>query len=308
MISVAVIGAGLSGLSCARTLRAGGARVVVFEKSRSLGGRCATRCWEGHVVDHGAQYFTMRDPAFRAEMERLIGPDLRRLEAPILDAAGAIHRPEEERWYHAAGNNRLGRALAEGLDLRMETTVTPPELHAGRWKVQGETFDFVVSSAPWPQTLALLGRPLVASSYAPCLTAFFAYADDRLPPAYARSAPGEELAWAACENHKPGRVQPGSLVFVAQASPAFSAAHLEADPTTWAALLQARLEADWRLDPAARGATFTHRWRYARRGEAIAPPDLPPGFFVSGDTTTESRVESAWLAGVRTAGEVIAAS
>lgn len=304
--SVAIIGAGLAGLSCARALLAAGVQVTIFEKSRSLAGRCATRKWEGHIVDSGAQYFTMRDAAFRAELETRCGGKLRWIDAPVVDATGNIHRPGEERWYHAEGNNRLGRALAEGLEIRLEATVAPPEFHGGRWHLLGGTFDAVVSSAPWPQTLALLGRAPDVSSYAPCLTAFFSYAGDLVPPAYARSAPDEDLAWSACENHKPGRVQPGSTVFVAQASPAFSEHHLEDEPLSWAEHLRHALEDAWKLPAAARGPIFTHRWRYARRIAAVDPGALPAGFFVAGDAVCDSRVESAWLSGRATAAAVAA--
>ncbi|HIP78813.1 MAG TPA: FAD-binding protein, partial [Kiloniellaceae bacterium] len=40
---IAVIGAGLAGLLCARRLQDAGLHPVVFEKSRGLGGRLATR-------------------------------------------------------------------------------------------------------------------------------------------------------------------------------------------------------------------------------------------------------------------------
>lgn len=61
----AVVGAGLSGLMCARTLQDHGLDVTVFEKSRGLGGRMANRRAEPNLrFDHGAQYFTARDHNF----------------------------------------------------------------------------------------------------------------------------------------------------------------------------------------------------------------------------------------------------
>ena len=51
---IAIIGAGLAGLSAARALTAAGHTPVVFEKSRGLGGRLATRRTEFGPIDHGA--------------------------------------------------------------------------------------------------------------------------------------------------------------------------------------------------------------------------------------------------------------
>jgi hypothetical protein len=72
--NIAVIGAGMAGLACARTLVQAGHRVTVFEKIR--------RRWRPHgqlhspfgTFDHGAQYFTVRDPALRRCLGRRAGP------------------------------------------------------------------------------------------------------------------------------------------------------------------------------------------------------------------------------------------
>ncbi|NBS49420.1 MAG: FAD-dependent oxidoreductase [Verrucomicrobia bacterium] len=121
-MQIAVIGAGISGLVCARRLMAGGHHVVVMEKSRSLGGRCATRKFGDHLVDTGAQYFTLRDAEIRKEVEEIAGDYLRKLEKPIL-VNGEMYRPGEERFYLANGNNRLGAFLSEGMDVRRESVV-----------------------------------------------------------------------------------------------------------------------------------------------------------------------------------------
>ncbi len=62
---VAIIGAGLGGLICARTLSDHGIKVQVFDKSRRPGGRAATRVQDTIQFDHGAQYFTIRDPRMK---------------------------------------------------------------------------------------------------------------------------------------------------------------------------------------------------------------------------------------------------
>lgn len=68
---VLILGAGLSGLKIARDLRAAGRRhVLVLDKGRGVGGRAATRRWDEVPVDHGAQFFTVRSPEFRAQTNR----------------------------------------------------------------------------------------------------------------------------------------------------------------------------------------------------------------------------------------------
>ena len=65
---VAIIGAGISGLACARRLRDAGLEATLFDKSRGIGGRFATRrANPGHpevAFDHGATHFTARSEGF----------------------------------------------------------------------------------------------------------------------------------------------------------------------------------------------------------------------------------------------------
>ena len=67
-LHIAVVGAGMAGVVCARTLVQAGHRVTVFEKSRGLGGRMSTRRTEFGGFDHGSQYFTVRDKRFETAL------------------------------------------------------------------------------------------------------------------------------------------------------------------------------------------------------------------------------------------------
>lgn len=62
---VGIEGAGIAGLSCAHVLREAGVPVTLFDKGREPGGRLSTRRGE-FAFDHGAQYFTADDDAFRS--------------------------------------------------------------------------------------------------------------------------------------------------------------------------------------------------------------------------------------------------
>ncbi len=66
---ILIIGAGLSGLKAAGDLHAAGRSVLLIDKGRGVGGRAATRRWDGARVDHGAQFFTARSDEFRAQVE-----------------------------------------------------------------------------------------------------------------------------------------------------------------------------------------------------------------------------------------------
>jgi len=306
---IAVIGAGLAGLSCASSLADGGTKTVVFEKSRSLAGRCATRKWGAHIVDHGAQFFTIHSEEFRRACSTLPSGSLCTLRAPVVGPAGEIVPGSGERHYLREGNNRFGRHLAANLDVRLEAPVTSVvPLDAG-WEVSGERFDGVVLTAPWPQSAALLGLPAAPDPFTRCLTAFFSYLvpfDAAQMPYAIADESGDPLAWSACENHKDGRVAGEETVFVVQASPAFSAEQFDRPPAAWLGQLQPMLEARWKLPSRQRLESFAHRWRYSKAAGGMAKPDLPANLWVAGDGFGTSRVESAWLSGRETALSILA--
>ncbi len=288
---IAIIGAGLAGIAAARGLEDRGAEVTLFEKSRGLGGRCATKRWLGHAIDHGAQYFTLRDPLFENEVQAACAAVLHRIEGPVRDEHGDP-LPDSGRWCHREGNSRLARDLSPGLTIR---TASPVE----EARTLLDAFDHVVSTAPWPQTARLFGIES-AFEYLPCIAVVLAYAGEWIGATratYAFSTPGEPLAWTACENHKPGRVESGHTVIVAHLGEAFSREHLERAPEEYPALVRQLVESRWEIPATALVDAFGHRWRYARIADRLELPDLPPRLHYVGDALSRSRVEDAWLAG-----------
>ncbi len=301
-LRIAIIGAGMAGVSAGRLLADRGDRVTLLEKSRGCGGRCATKRWEGHTVDHGAQYFTMRHPDFSAAVQQTCGETLGRIAAPVLDENSAT-LPDTGRYYHREGNSRLVRSMAAGLTLRTETTVTDARALLGE-------YDRVLSTAPLPQTAALFGQTTRAE-YSPCLTVLLAY---RCEPtglcreAYAVSDHTSDLAWSACENHKAGRIAAGCTVIVTQMSEAFSRRHIESPPAAYPALVRTMVERCWSLSSDNFLAALGHRWRYARVAKSHTAPALPEGCYFAGDALGTSRVEDAWLAGRAAALQIIQSS
>lgn len=304
---VAVIGAGLAGIAAARRMVERGVLVIVFEKSRGFGGRCASKRWEGQILDHGAQYFALRDEGFREAVTRACGEKLLKIAAPVLNGQGEEFRGGP-RYYHAEGNSRLVRDLATGLEVRTGKVLEKIEAEGQGWRIEGEFFDRVISTAPLPQTRKLAGLEPGPSEYVPCLTLLLLYQGERperTRQVYAFSdADDEEVIWTACENAKAGRVEHGKTALVVQASAAFSWARFEDNPQEWAVPLRKVAEEKWGLPSSAFLALHPHRWRYARVKAPWSAPELPPGWVFAGDALLESRVESAWLAGRKVAEEM----
>ena len=119
---VAVVGAGLAGLTCARALVARGFAVAVFDKGRSVGGRLAVRRVAPHTFDLGAQYFTARDPRFAREVEAWLADGAcQPWDARIVAiAADGSRRPAEPtaRFVGTPDMNAIAHHVGRGLDVR----------------------------------------------------------------------------------------------------------------------------------------------------------------------------------------------
>ena len=168
-LRVAVVGAGISGLICARTLVDHGTDVVVFEKSRGAGGRMATRrTAEGAQFDHGAQYLTVRDGRFERYVKSWLQDGI---VAPWESRIGTLTcgrwegtRTTTPRYVGVPGMSAICRHLAADLDIQFGRRVAQPERDHGGWRlrdIEGEhlgVFDCVITSAPAPQSAELLSE------------------------------------------------------------------------------------------------------------------------------------------------------
>jgi len=306
-MTTAIIGAGLAGLSCATALAAADRDVVLFDKGRAPGGRMATRRIETSAgtasFDHGAQYFTVRDPAFRAETTRWQAAGL----AAPWPAAGP------DAWVGTPGMTAPVRALAEPLTVHCPVQIDAIGRTEAGWTIGGLAFDALVVAVPAEQAGSLL-RPFHPdfatradqTPAAPCWTVMAAFPTRLdLPNTLRPADDGDPVGWAARNNAKPGRTGPESWVI--QAGPDWSRANLERTPEEITPLLLAAFAA--RLDdplPTALAAT-AHRWRYARSGAegSAALWDGTLRLGVCGDWLLAPRIEAAWLSGVRLADAIL---
>jgi predicted NAD/FAD-dependent oxidoreductase len=259
--SVAIIGAGMAGLAAARALTAAGIPIVIYEKSRALGGRVATRRIGGCLVDHGAQNVKPGESALADVMLReLPTEDLICIEAPVrlYTSDGQIWPPDpqyesEPKYAYRRGLTTLPKLLAQSLPIdlaaiRFESRIHRLEETAEEVVLRGEggveigRAALVIVTAPAPQAADLLGdsamqlrdlretldrvRTLRNVEYPSCLSVLLGYAAPHPdPPAYALLSEDRSAAllWLAFEHLKaPERAPGGEALLIAQLGPLFS--------------------------------------------------------------------------------------
>ncbi len=310
---VAIIGAGIAGLSCAAALARAGFKVSIFDKGRVPSGRMSTRLGQNWQCDHGAQYFTARDPQFRAEVARWEGAGVAaRWHAQVgrFDAGGAFSQGAEvDRFVGLPRMSAPGTWLASTLDVRSAVVISALRRDQGGWRlhVQDEGplavyFDAVVLAVPAPQAALLLRdiAPLQAAlaraaSMESCWAMLLQYPAPvalGFDAAFVNCGP---LRWVARDSSKPGRG--GIESWVLHASAEWSEAHVEHDAHSVAAHL---LPAFAALGAPAPSQWSAHRWRYARSAQTHNEVCIwvdGQGLGLCGDWLNGGTVEAAWLSG-----------
>jgi len=343
-MKVAIIGAGVSGLSCANALR-GHAEVVLFDKARGPWGRLASRSDvdSGESWDFGAQYFTARSDAFREEVDRLVALGTvaewqgRIVALALKDEASGLRDVGGGPRFVGVPTMRA-LALHWAHDLQVHTNARVISLERGpTWTLTTESgerhpdFDAVIIALPSHQALSLLSsvedstelppasrsEPLHAAvasvKMTPCWAAMVSF-DAPVPLPFdgafvgTPETPLSPLAWVARDSSKPGR--PDGERWVLHASPAWSEQHLEDDADAVARMLgQAFTELAQRLDvtlPTSR--MRVHRWRYAQAANPLdvgAIWDSTLTLGVCGDWCMGNRIEGAWLSGRHAAQDLL---
>lgn len=289
---IAVIGAGLAGLTCAAQLQQVGYRVVAIEKSRGLGGRVASYRLNGHRADRGSRYITENGRLLSVLVKMLRD---RQLLQPWTDIShtytpnGLIPQTPQTQYIVPEGMNTLGKLLG-----RRTTVWFSRRLHQltptaeGHWNLQLDAVTegssapleveakVVIVAIPAPQALLFLEKPLTEApdvlaalqrvQYDPCLTVMAKY------PAQAEAS---EIPWKSVDfeaetalfwvgldsSKRPNSDRP---VVVIHSSADFARSHFDAPDLDLVAdkLVHRAADAlgDWLRTPE---LVRLHRWRYA---------------------------------------------
>ena len=344
--SVALIGAGIAGLSCATKLQKAGYKVTLFEKSRGVSGRLSTRSNVTWQCDHGAQYFTARDPIFAAEVERWVNADIARLWQPGLKVFDGVnfeaktekHESSNLRYVGYPRNNMPSKWLAASLHVETETTITEIVKTGQRWQLFSkehglitERFDMLIFSIPAPQARIILERidtPLLtlcdSVAMRPCFALMLNLKHKLSCDFDGLFINNGPLSWAARDSSKPGRIKNlsndhESETWVLHASSDWSLANIDVAIeevaqkmlTAFKIILQSgsNLEAADQLDHALHEYSI-HRWLYAdcaQFSESVFGWDHHQNIGLCGDWLNGGKVQGAWLSGLMLAKQIIAA-
>jgi predicted NAD/FAD-dependent oxidoreductase len=310
---IAVIGAGIAGLACARELQSYGISVDVFEKSRGPSGRMSTRRTQDWSADHGAQYFTARNPRFIQEVQSWIEAGTAAIWKPKLKVYEANtwreSHSQDIRYVGTPYMNSPGKHLAEDLAVQYEKTISKLERVDGKWHLQcseaneiSTLYDVVVLAIPAPQVSALLrnldsGATDIADSAQmnACWTMMANFPHQLNIDFDATFINGEIISWICQNRSKPMRQ--GSA-WTIHGNPGWSQENVElSKEDAQDQMLQCLTALGFNCEDA---DISMHRWRYANGGlengiEYLALPNI--GLGLCGDWLNGGRVEGAWLSG-----------
>ncbi len=341
MSSIAIIGAGISGLAAAHVLLDTGYAVTIFEKSRGVGGRVATRKRAGFIYDHGAQYIRQGHPdSVSLITERFRAPDLVDISKPvwIFNAQGQVQEGDpaqnaEPKWTYRSGITALPKLMAADLTIHLETRIGRIQQTSAGWQLFTKanqdvgTYDHLLITIPAAQAQGLvqasqlsddlqqgIASQLQKSHYSQLLSVSLGYHTRlQVRPYYAlvNTDKSHAISWLAWEHEKASeRVPSGGGMLIVQMAPGYSEEHRE-DPSArvahdvaerTAALLAEKLPTP--------DFTDVQPWRYAlptERADADALNSLtiPHSLAFCGDAFVGGRVHLALEHGLHVAHHLI---
>ncbi|MGC4807239.1 NAD(P)/FAD-dependent oxidoreductase [Micromonospora sp. DT233] len=312
---VVVVGAGIAGVACATELHRAGVDVQVRERARVVGGRMASKRFDGRPADLGAAYFTVSDPDFAEVVRGWAAAGLAREWTDTFvaySAAGRREVPGPMRWAAPRGLRSLVEQLAADLPVVVDRLVLGVERGERGPYVDGERCAAVALAVPGPQAALLLDPALGAATdavqaqgWSPTLSGVLRFSTRSWPRFRGAFVNDHPVLSLVCDDGD--RRADDAPVLVAHTTPGFAAGHL-AQPTGAAPALEQAVR-DLLGLPERAAHVHVHRWTYAQ-------PTVPggagtyhlddDGIGLAGDAFGKPRVQTAWRSG-RDLGRALAA-
>lgn len=312
MKRIAIIGAGMSGLTVATQLKQQ-ATIELFEKSRGVSGRMSTRYADPFQFDHGAQDFTVRDPAFKEFLAPHIESGLLQEWKPKLMLLEKGNPARERQWsdIHYVPTpkmNSLCIKLAEDLNVRLNTEIIKIEQKDNLWFLYSRDnnshgpFDWVITSIPAAQTMKLLPSAVTENTniknvvMTGCYSVMIAMEQPFPWEWQAAIVKNSPISWMAINSNKPDRDKHQTLLV--QTDNQWAEDRIDADITEIQSLIINELSCLLSYDFSNTSYITTHRWRYAETKQSAGVDyhlDQDQKLGACGDWFIKGRIEAAFL-------------
>jgi renalase len=316
MRTIAIIGAGLSGVTLANTLKQQ-VEVTLFEKSYSSGGRVASRASAPFSFDHGAQYFKAKSKPFNDLVDMLLAKNfIAPWQARFVEMSDQ-GITKQNQWdathphYVGIPNNRaFVEHLSRALSISLNTPVASIEKVNQQWalkKTDGSLlglFDWVVCAMPVKQTQDILATAnlhydAIADIQMQACYALMLGFDQAIDLGFdAAMVKDETVSWISNNSSKPMRDKGFSVLI--NSTNDWADSHIEkSDDWVIDKLMSATNKL---IHQDLSNATYCElkRWKYAnckRQLEKHYLLDPANNIGLCGDWFISGRVESAFLSG-----------
>lgn len=313
MKKIAIIGAGMSGITLAHFLK-DFVDITVFEKSRGIGGRLSTRYCEKFSYDHGAQFFTARDKRFKKFLAPYIEKNIVEEWSPKTITMDHGVKDYKRLWFEphyvpCPKMNSLLKVMSQNICIQFQSKVEGLQPSPKGWDLMPDSgeafgpFDWVVSTSPALQTTSILpecfsGHALLKKvNIAPCYSLMLGF-ENPLPLNFQVAEPqNSPIGWIAVNGSKPKRIQQFSLIIHSTQQWALEnidTSHAEVQEILLTELRSLLKE----IDVSTPEKIMLHLWRYAKTSNSLGEPfivDEKNKLAACGDWCTGCRVEDAFL-------------
>ena len=321
MSRVGVVGAGISGLACARELLKDGISCVVFEELEHVGGRAETVTLHECTFDTGLQFYTPRGMSIeKTLLKELPNEDLYSIQKPIclLDGyrvlPGNPERNKQPRYCYLKGAQEFPKLLSENLEIRTSTKVESISKTKNGFRINDEDFDVIILTPPAPECNKILTtfgheRNLSRIKYRPCISVVLGYSERFVEDwkyfgllSVERNSP---VLWLGVETAKcPHRTPEGHTVFVAQLSPLFSRQYMHKTDEVIISAVLLLLRKIYGAKADAPAWTYVRRWVYSQPETVSLFDNINfegSRVLIVGDGTLAGRAENAFETGIMAA-------